>query len=197
MTKRFHTTIRIPAQRERSVLQMSGATLTVGTRVLTASGERLVEDLKPGDQVISKDFGAQPVRYTVFQDVDLKKTPELAPISLNYPGVPHAYFAPNQQIALRHPMFDMLFGGPEILVTSSDLLDMPGVSQNTGLTSITYVALGFGRRHLITCNGITVDQGPNCEDAPRICISGEEAQLAWRLMSPSTPEPKRHGFPLH
>ena len=176
---------------------MSGATLTVGTRILTSLGEKLVEDLRPGDLVISKDHGAQAVRYTAFQDVTTSGQENLSPISLLYPGVGHVYFAPSQKIALRHPMFDMLFGNPEVLVKCEDLIDMPNVTSMSGLTSITYVALGFAHRHLITCNGVLADVGPFDKAASRICVGAEEARLAWRLMSPTENLPKRHGFPLH
>jgi hypothetical protein len=196
MKKNIQTLIRVPARRNMSVLQMSGATLTVGTRVLTPMGEQLVEDLKPGDQVISRDYGAQAVRYTAFQDIKITEL-SLAPIHLNYPGVGSAYFAPAQKIVLRHAMFDVLFGNSEVLVTCADLIDMPGATQSTGLSSITYVALGFALHHLVTCNGITVDIGPPAEKASRPCLSGEEAHLAWRLITPTESLPKRHGFPLH
>ncbi len=188
-------TFRAADEHVKTPSQVSGATLTVGTRILTTSGERLVEDLRPGDRVISKDFGAQAIRYTAFLDVE-NLDASTAPVEINCPNQGRAYFAPDQKIVLRHPMFEMLFGRSEVLVSCKDIIDMPGVLQNTALSSVTYVVLGLAVHHLVTCNGITVDIGPPAEITSRQCLSGEEARLAWRLTQPAVTQPKRHGFPL-
>ena len=82
MTKHTVSTIRVPPRRQGSVLQLSGATLTVGTEVLTSKGLRLVEDLKPGNALITKDFGLQKLRYIAFQDANIAADRSLAPVKI-------------------------------------------------------------------------------------------------------------------
>ena len=192
--------LRVPPNRVPSILQMSGATLTVGTQVLTARGSRPVEDLKPGDQLVTKDFGLQKLRYIAFQDVDLKPDPKTAPVKVQNRALGFdsaTYFAPAQLLTCRHPMFDMMFGAPEILVQCGDLVDAPGFEQIENLHSVTYVALGFVRRQILSCNGGFVEIGPSSLTPSRIMLGPEEARLAIQLLDPKPEQPKRRSFPLH
>lgn len=194
------STLRIHPNRVPSILQMSGATLTVGTQVLTATGVRPVEELKPGDQLVTKDFGLQKLRYIAFQDFDLMPDPKTAPVKVLNRALGFetaSYFAPAQLLTCRHPMFDMMFGAPEVLVHCGDLIDAPGFEQIENLRSITYVALGFMRRQILPCNGGFVEIGPGSLAPSRIVLGPEEARLAIQLLEPKPEQPKRRSFPLH
>lgn len=200
MGNHSHDTFKARAPRKSQVLQLSGASLTVGTRILTQKGETCVEDLKPGNMVVTKDFGAQKLRYIAFQDVDLRKKPDLAPIRVTNPkrpGVLVGHFAPSQRLALRHPMFKAMFNGREVLVECGDLVELPGIQTVQNLKSITYVALGFARHQLVFCNQAVIEIGTRNQEASRVSLGPEEARLAWNMVHPAPQSRKRQGFPLH
>lgn len=190
----------MPVRRSRTVLQMSEATLTVGSMILTDQGERPVEDLQPGQLVFTKNLGLQKLRYVALQDVDLTGSPQLSPIKINagrFGIEKESFFHPSQHIEVRHPLFDMMFGSSEVLLRCGELLDQPGFSQISDLTSLTYVALGFSHHHVVICNGAPVDVGPTNRMTSRISLGPKETRLAIQLLSPRVPSPKRHSFPLH
>lgn len=192
--------VHVPKAQGRTVLQMSGAGLTVGSLIQTARGEMAIEDLKPGNLIVTKDFGMQKLRYIAFQDVDLNAAPKLTPIKVDcrFLGFDQiSYLAPDQHLSLRHPMFDVMFGASEVLVRCVDLLDHPGFERVANLASLTYVALGFAHRQIIMCNGAAVEVGPKGLKPARIALGQEEARLAIQLLEPKHPQPKRHSFPLH
>jgi hypothetical protein len=179
---------------------MSTAALTVGSMIATDRGERPIEDLKPGDLIITRNLGLQKLRYISFQDVDLTSEPLQSPIKINcrHLGFDRSgYFKPNQRISLRNPMFEIMFGSSEVLVRCGDLIDQPGVEHVNNLTSVTYVSLGFLKRHLVMCNGGLIDVGPESQKPTRTCLGSEEARLAVQLLQPKETPPKRHSFPLH
>ena len=58
---------------------------TQGTRILTPSGLRPVEDLAPGDLVITRDAGPQPIRWTgrvVIDAARLRREPACRPVHI-------------------------------------------------------------------------------------------------------------------
>lgn len=200
MTTRSVQSIRVPARFEPTKLQMSKATITVGSMILTDQGPRLIEDLKAGDMVITKDLGFQKLKYIAFRDVDLRAQPASAPIKVDCQllGLDHAsYFEPDQYFSIRHQMFEMMFGAPEVLIRCGDLSDQPGFERVQNLTSVTYVALGFARRHIISCNGAQIEIGAMAQKPTRMRLGAEEARLALQLLTPKQSQAKRHSFPLH
>jgi hypothetical protein len=179
---------------------MASPTLTVGSLIMTSEGERCAEDLKPGDLIVTKYFGLQKLKYVAFKDVYFGAARNPWPIKvdcrhLGFEGV--SYFAPDQKIFIRHPMFEIMFGASEVLARSGDLREMPGFEQVTDLSSLTYIALGFSQQQIISCNGGPISIGPTQEKSARISLGPEEAQLAIQLLEPKQPQAKRHSFPLH
>ncbi len=171
---------------------------------MTSSGERFVEDLKSGDRVLTKDLGIQTVKCIAFRDVDLTSAPHKSPIHIpaGIFGIDRPardlYLAPNQRIALRHQMFDVLFSAREVLVSAKDLLGVGEVRQIQGLRAVTYVSLGFLQSHLLYCGNLAVDLGPNNSTTSRPALSAEEARLACSLMRPQVIKAEHSaGFPLH
>lgn len=196
--------IKLPAQPKTGTVRLSPATLTVGTRVMTGAGEQYVEDLKPGDRILTKDLGMQSLKCVAFRDADLRLHPASAPVR-----IPAAAFgddrssqdmfvAPEQRIALRHRMFDVLFTSREVLATARDIIGFGGIEQVSGLRAITYVSLGFLQHHLIYSGNLAFDIGPNCQKTSRPTLSRDEARLACSMMRPHvTQQHKPAGFPLH
>ncbi len=197
--------IRLPVQKKKAVaVRLSPAGLSVGTPVMTSSGERYVEDLKSGDRILTKDLGMQTIKCIAFRDVDLITTPDKSPIHIpsgtfggDRPST-DLFLAPNQRIALRHQMFDVLFSAREVLVSAKDLLGIGNVRQVDGLRAVTYVSLGFLQSHLLYCGNLAVDLGPSGRPSSRPALSAEEARLACNLVRPQVMKVHHTaGFPLH
>lgn len=204
MTVQPITPIKLPKQPRTGTVRLSPATLTVGTPVMTANGERLVEELKAGDRVLTKDLGMQTVKCVAFRDNDLTRTPERAPVRIPASAfgderpAKDLFVAPDQRIALRHRMFDVMFTAREVLARAQDLIGNGGIHQTTGLSGITYVSLGFLQHHLIYCGNLALDLGPTCQATSRPTLSRDEAQLACSLLKPHVTQHHRPaGFPLH
>ncbi len=186
-----------------SVIRLSSAGLTVGTSVMTPAGLRFVEDLKRGDRILTKDFGYQQLKCIGFRQVDLTRSYAQAPIRLAASSLGHErpldglYVSPSQQLALRHPLFEPLFGRREVVAKAGDLQDLPGVEQVRGLTGITYVSLGFARPQLVLTGSMVLDVGPD-ETAPtRPVLSAAEARLACGMLTPRVVEMPANGHSLH
>jgi len=197
-------TTRLPAQRKAATVRLSPAGLSVGTPIMTSCGERFIEDLKSGDRLLTKDLGMQTVKCIGFRDVDLLSAPQKSPIHIpvgtfgsDRPGR-DLYLAPNQRIALRHQMFDVLFSAREVLISAKDLLGIGNVRQISGLRAVTYVSLGFMQSHLLYCGNLAVDLGPSDRSTSRPTLSSEEARLACNLIRPQVAKVEHAaGFPLH
>ncbi|MEP3345065.1 MAG: Hint domain-containing protein [Litoreibacter sp.] len=198
------TSTQIPAKSKATAVRLSPAGMSVGTPLMTSSGDRYVEDLKSGDRVLTKDLGMQTIKCVAFRDVDLLSNPSKSPIHIpagifggDRPS-DDLYLAPTQRIALRHQMFDVLFSTREVLVSAKDLVGMGGVRQVEGLRAVTYVSLGFVQSHLLYCGNLAIDLGPTGQKSTRPSLSAEEARLACNLVRPQQPKVEHSaGFPLH
>lgn len=204
MTVPRQTPIKMPKQAVPTTVRLSPAGLTVGTPVMTSVGERMVEDLKAGDRVLTKDLGMQTVKCVAFRDADLSASPEKSPIrvpfgafGLERPGR-DIYLAPTQRIALRHRMFDLLFASREVLVAAEHLLGLSGIERIEGLRGVTYVSIGLLQHHLLYCGNLALDLGPAGQTTTRPALSKEEARLASNLLRPHVPQQRpAAAFPLH
>ncbi|PTX57828.1 Hint domain-containing protein [Litoreibacter ponti] len=204
MTLSRSSVVKLPAQAKPALVRLSAAGLTVGTPVMTSTGKRPIEELKSGDRVLTKDLGMQVVKCIAFRDADLESSPDLSPIRVPPGAFGHErpgqdiYLAPSQQIALRHRMFDVLFASREVLVAARDLVGVAGIERVSGLRGVTYVSLGFMKRHLLYCGNLALDLGPGCQTTTRPALSVEEARLATNLLRPHVPShAQAAAFPLH
>lgn len=196
--------IRLPQNKISGAVRLSPAGLSVGTPIMTSTGERFVEDLKSGDRILTKDLGMQTVKCVAFRDADLSAAPGKSPVHIpahtfgsERPGA-DLFLAPWQRIALRHRMFDVLFSAREVLVAAKDLIGIGEVRQVEGLRGVTYVSLGFVQSHLLYCGNLAIELGPQGQSSTRPCLSAEEARLACSLVRPQVPQVQQAaGFPLH
>lgn len=189
MTQPTTTTFRLPSAKGKTVARLAPAGLTVGTALMTLEGERYAEDLKPGDRVLTKDYGAQTVKCVAYRDVDLGDQPDFAPVLVHgnafgaqLPARP-VFLAPDQRIALRHRMFDLFFGSREVLVSARHLVGRNNITRVEGLKSITFVSLAFARHQLLYCGNLAVDLGPFAGSGARPNLSESDARIALGVLS--------------
>jgi Hint domain/RTX calcium-binding nonapeptide repeat (4 copies) len=134
---------------------------TPGTRIATPRGERKIESLKAGDLVLTRDNGAQRVRWLGrrrLTEVDLALDPTLQPIRIRQGALGHGLPERDMMVSRQHrmlvtgPRAELLFGSDEVLVRAQHLTCLPGV-QAVKLPEVTYLHLLFDRHEVVMADG--------------------------------------------
>lgn len=127
-----------------------------GSLIDTPLGERVIEELRLGDLVLTKDHGPQPLRWigrTDLSALDLLLMPRLRPIRLRADaagaGLPHQdlLVSPQHRILARR-------GARELLVAARYLLARQGIHADLPLKGVSYLHLLFDRHEILRANGI-------------------------------------------
>jgi hypothetical protein len=128
-----------------------------GTRIRTPEGEVAVEELRPGDLVLTKDEGAQPLRWIGTRRV--AATAAFAPIAI----APDTFgrhgalrLSPLHRVLIRDSLAELLFGEGEVLVAARDLVNDRTVRRIEG-GEVDYVHLLFDRHQLIWSEGLLTE----------------------------------------
>jgi hypothetical protein len=131
---------------------------TPGTLIDTPFGPRPVEALRPGDRVLTRDDGPQPLIWTGgrrFTGARLHVMPHLRPVRLRCGafGGPERdlIVSPRHRMLVRGAAARALFNVPEVLVAAEDLTGAVAVDRS--LREVTYVHLLLERHQIILANG--------------------------------------------
>lgn len=174
---------------------------TPGTLIDTPSGPRRVEDLLPGDRVLTRDHGAQPLLWVGRRQLGADQTaaaPRLRPIRIAAgalgPGMPDRdlVVSPQHRLLLRSRILSRVTGEAEVLTAACQLLGWPGVEVLPAETGVTYLHLACARHEIIRANGAwteTLYAGPQFREA-RSPMAREIALLFPALMAPDAPVPE-------
>ena len=139
---------------------------TPGTRILTPDGQRMIEELREGDEVLTKDNGAQAIRWIGSRRMTgarLFAMPYLRPvrISAGFFGDdrPDAdlVVSPEHRIVMKGAAARELFNTPEVLVAAKDLIDGDRVAVDLSLREVTYVHLLLDRHQVMWANGVETE----------------------------------------
>lgn len=128
---------------------------TSGTRIKTPEGERVIDDLAPGDLVDTLDHGPRPLiwvgrsqRHAIGAD---------APIEINA-GVLGALrdtsISPQHRVLIKDPTAALLYGADEVLVKAQHLINGRSIRRAPSGRSVTYFHLLFDRHEIIFGDGI-------------------------------------------
>lgn len=134
---------------------------TKGTQIQTVTGERLIESLSIGDEVITKDFGAQKVRWIGTRSLQVNHLTNIAdqPITIKAhafgPNTPSrdTKLSPNHAILNDHWKASLYCGEAEVLTTAKSLLNADYAFRSAD-TSVTYFHILLDRHNLIHANGL-------------------------------------------
>ena len=108
-----------------------------GTLILTDCGDVAVEDLREGDLVMTRDHGAQPIRWIgshCMGAVILYAQPHLRPIRISADALGQnapaqdLIVSPQHRVLVRSKIAQRMFGATEILVAAKHLLELDGVN---------------------------------------------------------------------
>ncbi|MWD29864.1 hypothetical protein E0K89_020490 [Aquicoccus sp. SCR17] len=139
--------------------------LARATMLMTESGPRPVERLRPGDRLRGEDGALRRVIWCAERKVDLSGAPDRArPIRIAAgslgPGRPtrNLTVSPQHRIALHAPrgLPGRGSSGP-VLVPARALTGLPGIRQMAGRRHIGYVAILLDRHAVISAEGAPVE----------------------------------------
>lgn len=138
---------------------------TPGTVIATPQGERLVEDIAVGDQVVTRDNGARSVRWVgrrVLDYAHLVTNPHLRPVFFRQaslgPGLPERdmMVSPNHRVLVDNGRTALFFSEREVLVAAKHIVNANQVRQ-VDVLGVTYVHLLCDGHETVMANGVWVE----------------------------------------
>ncbi|SDY02464.1 Ig-like domain-containing protein [Citreimonas salinaria] len=134
---------------------------TPGTLIATPQGERPVEDLKPGDRVITRDNGIQQIAWVGRKDLtgrDLARAPHMNPVLIRQgalgKGLPEQdmLVSPNHRVLVASDRAALYFEEREVLVAAKHLTGIGGID-TVEAAAVSYIHVMFERHEVILSNG--------------------------------------------
>jgi len=128
-----------------------------GTLIATTDGDRRVEGLLPGDLVMTKDEGPQPLRWIGSRRVTA--TGDFAPIHIRANTLGQhrdLLVSPLHRVLIKDNLAELLFGEAEVLVAARDLVNDYSITRRTG-GEVTYVHLLFDRHQVVFSEGLETE----------------------------------------
>lgn len=140
----------------------SGATALCfarGTMILTRRGSVPVEVLKPGDLVVTRDHGLQPIRWIASTTRALSADSHLRPVLIRAHALGNGYpdadlmVSPQHRILVRSAIAQRIFGTDEVLVAAKQLVQIEGIDFAAGLDEVEYFHFLFNDHEIVFANG--------------------------------------------
>lgn len=135
---------------------------TRGTMIDTPQGRVAVENLLPGDLVLTRDHGAQPLRWIGSRKLSgalLTLFGDMRPIRIRAGAlgrkVPAAdlVVSPQHRVLVRSRIAERMFGESEVLVAAKQLLVVDGVDIVQDMAEVEYFHLLFDSHEIVMSNG--------------------------------------------
>ncbi len=149
---------------------------TPGTHLATPDGPRLIETLRPGDLVSTRDNGPQPILWCGHRRMSgarLYALPQLRPIRIRSDafgiGQPDRALivSPRHRMLVRGRAAEALFGTDEVLVAAEDLLDDRSVLIDHQMREVTYVHVMLEHHQIVWANGLLTESFHPAADLAR------------------------------
>ncbi|MCE0504958.1 Hint domain-containing protein [Roseivivax sp. GX 12232] len=134
---------------------------TPGTKVATPKGERLVEELREGDRIITRDNGIQEIRWVGRKDLtgfELARKPHMKPVLIRAGSLGHnlpehdMLVSPNHRMLVNNDKTALYFEENEVLAAAKHLTGLAGVDEVTSL-GVSYIHFMFDRHEVVLANG--------------------------------------------
>ncbi|ETD01673.1 Hint domain-containing protein [Rhodobacter capsulatus] len=145
----------------RNIEKVIPPCFTPGTLIATPKGERLVEELREGDKILTRDNGIQEIRWIGRTDLtraQLMATPHLKPVLIRAGslgnGLPERdmLVSPNHRMLVANERTALYFEEHEVLVAAKHLIDNRGVKPVETLGT-SYIHFMFDRHEVVLGNG--------------------------------------------
>ena len=128
-----------------------------GTLIATPDGDQRAERLVPGDLVMTKDEGAQPLRWIGSRSV--AAVGDFAPIHIRANTLGQhrdLLVSPLHRVLIKDNLAELLFGEAEVLVAARDLVNDHSITRREG-GEVTYVHLLFDRHQVVFSEGLETE----------------------------------------
>jgi hypothetical protein len=158
---------------------------TPGTRIATPSGARLIDDLREGDLIQTRDNGAQRVVWRGQRHINgarLYAMPHLRPVRFRAGAMgvdrPDAdlLVSPAHRMLVRGASAQALFNVDEVLVRAQDLLNDGSIRVDHTVRCVTYVHVLLETHNIVWANGLECESfhpdGAALDDAQRDAVQG-------------------------
>jgi len=130
---------------------------TPGARILTQWGERPIETLRPGDRIITRDHGLQPIRWIGKRT--LSGQGDCAPVSIAsgvMGGTGALILSPRHRVLYTGYRAELLFGESEVLVAAEHLVNGCDITV-APRDEVTYIHIMLDRHEVIYASGIATE----------------------------------------
>ena len=152
-TEEFNFTYEASNQTGQSdtgfVLVDSVPCFVAGTRIRTPNGDVPIETLEPGDMVITRDRGPQPLRWIGERRVPARgdfAPIHFAPNTLGQHG--RLFLSPLHRVLIRDALAELLFGEDEVLIAARDLVNDTTIRPVEG-GMVDYVHILFDQHEVV------------------------------------------------
>ncbi len=134
---------------------------TPGTMIATPKGERRVEELEPGDRVITRDNGIQEIKWVGHKPITFKElalADHLKPVLIRAGalgnGLPERdmMVSPNHRVLVANDRTTLYFDEREVLAAAKHLVDNKGI-QIVEPLGVTYVHFMFDHHEVVLSDG--------------------------------------------
>ncbi len=134
---------------------------TPGTAIATPRGERLVEELRIGDRIITRDNGIQEIRWIGHKEITgkmLVNAPHLKPVLVKAGalgnGLPErdTLLSPNHRVLVTNERTQLYFDENEVLAAAKHLVGTEGIHE-VDVMATTYIHFMFDRHEVVLSNG--------------------------------------------
>lgn len=139
---------------------------TPDTLISTPGGPRPVQDLRVGDRVLTRDDGAQEIRWTGARHMTgarLFVMPHLRPVRISAGALGidrperELLVSPDHRMLIRGPAARALFNTDEVLVAASALVNGTTIRTDLRQRQVTYHHLLLPRHQVIWANGVETE----------------------------------------
>lgn len=149
----FITSTFVNSQGPLDVGDLGPTCFVPGTGILTPSGERMVEDLRAGDLVTTRDNGDRVLRWIGFNDVDADDSNAPVVFEKGVLGLTRSLaVSPQHRMVISDWRAAYFFGHSEVFAAAKHLVNGQTVRRRYG-GRVRYYHLLFGGHEILTANG--------------------------------------------
>ncbi len=181
-----HSSMSMLQRRKPSAKGNGVICFTPGTRIATPQGPRLIEELREGEQVQTRDNGAQQIQWIGSRRMTgarLFAMPKLRPIRIRAGALgierpdQELLVSPEHRMLVRGATARALFNEDEVLVAARDMVNGGSISVDAALREVTYVHLLLPCHEVIWANGVETESFHPANAALDALSAGDRARL--------------------
>lgn len=161
-----HRSMCSPRQTTTGVESGGVICFTPGTQIETPDGPRLVEELREGDYVQTKDNGAEEIQWIGSRRMSgarLFAMPHLRPVRIRAGALgvdrpeEELLVSPEHRMLVEGEIAQALYNTPEVLVSAKDLVNGGTIAVDLAVREVTYVHLLLPSHQVLWANGVETE----------------------------------------